>query len=172
MPDIRATTACQLLVCVLSVLAISSCVQSYPYLVLNDECRCENYHYRDPRLGIEIHLAASYRVKDVVTSTIEITFVNDSGDTLTLKQGFIKATSLNVRYANNDMFQPLPFVDVQPGKRFVMTIEGRDTDQSSDPWLKIAGERVTIELKRLRLGSRDIPPLLFRLMPVNPQFSL
>jgi hypothetical protein len=149
-----------------------SCAPSYPYLVLNEDCRCKKYVHRDSKLNIEIHVTASYRVAGAITSKIEITFLNGATDTLSLKQGFIKAGSRNVRYASNDKFQPLPFVEVPPGEQYTMTLEGRDVDESSDPWLKIAGERVTIEVRRLLVDGREVSPIIFTLMPVNPQFSM
>lgn len=151
------------------LLLLAGCTTSYPYLILNENCRCEHYVYDDQRSKIRIELSASYQVRGVVISTLKLSFFNRSNDTLSLKQGYIKAASQNIQYPNNNRFQPLPHVELMPGERYDVEVGGSDTDQKSDPWLKIAGEKVTVELRRLMVGGKELQPIVFTLVPLNPK---
>lgn len=151
-------------------LAVGACQTSYPYLILNDECRCEEYHYNDPA-GVSITIKARYKVGDAISSRIEITIENRSSDSLDLRQAFIKGTSRNVRYAANNRFLPLPHVVILPGKDYDLALEGQDVDRADDPWLKIAGEQVTIEIRKMYLSGKELQPAVFRLVPKNPKLG-
>ena len=150
---------------------LSACTRSYPYLVTNDDCNCHEYIYRDDLRKIKITMRASYKVAERINSTIEMTFENESTDTLDLGQAYVKGTSENVRYQYNGKSLPLPFVRIEPGDSYFMTLSGADTEIVDDPWLKIAGERITVEIIRLVLGNKMLPPIVIKLVPVNPKFS-
>ena len=153
------------------LLMLAACTSSYPYLVSNDDCNCERYTYRDERGKFEIEVTARYEVTDRIASTIEIIFRNGSNESLSLRQAYIKGTSKNVQYPYNDRFQPMPFVVVPPGGMYTMTLSGSDTQASENPWLKIAGERVVLEMRGLLLGGRSLLPILITLVPRNPKIS-
>lgn len=150
---------------------LSSCTASYPYLVATDNCNCERFVYHDSGGRFEIEASAHYQVTDRITSTIELVFRNRSRDTLSLRQAFLKGTSTNVQYQFNDKFQPMPFAIVPPGGNYTVTLTGSDTQVSDDPWLKIAGEKVDIEMRGLLLGFTPVPPILLTLVPFNPKLG-
>lgn len=52
-----------------------------------------------------------------------------------------------------------------------MVMEGSDTEIVADPWHKIAGEQVTIELRGLMTGLRRVDPVVITLIPRNPKLS-
>lgn len=156
---------------VFAALLLSSCTTSYPYLVLNDNCNCERFVYRDASGKFDLELAAKYVVDDRVRSTLEFTFRNKSREPLSLRQGHIKGTSVNVRYEFNGRLQPLPFVVVPAGQVYTFTMEGADTELTENPWLKIAGEKVVVEIRGLLLGSGLIPPIVLTLQPLNPKLG-
>ena len=156
---------------VLVALILSGCSYTYPYRILSDRCNCEIYTYRNPRYNIEIEFRASYKLKDRVTSSVEIQFRNSSRDTLSLKQAYLTGTSRNVRYQYNGRPRPLPFEVIPPGSTFTVAFEGSDTEVVENPWLKIAGERVTLEIKGLILGGKFLPAISVEMMPVNPKLS-
>jgi hypothetical protein len=147
----------------------SSCTSSYPYLILTDHCNCERFTYRDERGRFEIDVTARYEVKERITSTIELVFRNKSRDTLSLRQASIKGTSANIQYPTNGRFQPMPFVQIAPGSNYEMTFSGSDSRVSDDPWLKIAGEKVELEIRRLLLGGKTVAPVRLTLVPHNPK---
>jgi len=152
-------------------LVLISCTSSYPYLVLTDNCNCERYVHRDPEHKLEVEVSGTYHVKDRVFSSITISFRNQSRDTLSLRQAYLKGTSENVRYQFNGRFQPMPYVLVPPGTDYTLKLEGADTGDMDEPWHKIAGERVTLEMRGLLLGQEVLAPILVTLVPTNPRLS-
>jgi uncharacterized protein YcfL len=152
-------------------LLLISCTSSYPYLVLTENCNCERYVHRDPEHKLEVEVSGTYRVSDRVFSSITISFSNQSRDTLSLQQAYLKGTSENVHYQFNGRFQPMPYVLVPPGTSYALLLEGVDTDDIQEPWHKIAGERVTLEMRGLLLGQEVLGPILITLVPTNPKLS-
>ena len=155
----------------LAVVFLSGCSSTYPYLVTTNECNCERFVYKDALTKLEVEVSAHYVVSDRVSSEIEITFHNQSRDTLSLRQAYVKATSSNVGYQNNGRYQPAPFVTVDPLGSYSMTIEGSDMQGSENPWLKIAGEKVSLELMGLWLGTKPVAPIIVTLVPLNPKLD-
>ena len=150
---------------------LSSCTASYPYLITTDNCYCDRFVYHDDDGRFDIETSARYKVTDRITSTIDMVIRNRSSDTLSLRQAFLKGTSANVQYQFNDRFQPMPFAVIPPRGRYTLTILGSDTQPSEDPWLKIAGERIEIEMRGLWLGHEPLPPIQFTLVPSNPKLD-
>ena len=133
----------------------AGCSNSYPYLFLTDNCRCETYAYRDAQRQFEILFKAEYTVDERVVTTVEIEFRNNSKDTLSLQQGFIKGTSRNISYQYNSKWVPLPYEVIPPQESFTAIFRGGDTQVVPDPWQKIAGERTVLEIKGLLLGKKN-----------------
>jgi hypothetical protein len=156
-------------VCIAFVL--SSCTSSYPYLVTTDNCNCERFVFREERGRFEIEVSARYEIKERITSTIELVFSNKGREILSLKQAYIKGTSTNVRYAFNGRFQPMPFVQLGPGEDYVMVFSGSDSQTPADPWLKIAGEKVVLEIRGLTCGEKTVVPIQLTLIPRNPNIA-
>jgi hypothetical protein len=156
---------------ILAAVLFSSCTTSYPYLITTDNCNCERFVYHDDNGRFEIEASARYEVTDRITSTIDMEFRNRSRDTLSLRQAFLKGTSSNVQYQFNDKFQPMPFVIIPPGGRYTLTLVGSDTQIVDDPWLKIAGEKIDIEMRGLLLGLKQVPPIQLTLIPYNPKLG-
>ena len=161
----------QALLVVLAAVMVSSCSSTYPYLVTTDECNCETFRFKDERGRFEIDVSARYVITDRINSSIEFVFRNQSRDSLSLRQAYLKGTSLNVHYPFNDRFQPMPFVAVPPGGTYTMTLQGSDTETSENPWLKIAGERIVVEMKGMLLGLRPLAPIVLTLKPYNPKLA-
>ncbi len=158
-------------VIVVAAVLLSSCTASYPYMVTTNNCNCEHFLYRGGKGQFEIEASARYEVADRVTSTIEIVFRNRSRDTLSLRQAFLKGTSANIHYQFNGRFQPMPYAVVPPRKSYTVIITGSDTESTENPWLKIAGEKVDIEITGLLLGFRPVPPVNLTLVPYNPKLQ-
>lgn len=152
-------------------LFLAACSSTHPYLVTNENCFCEEYTYRDEQAKFSVDVKAVYEVGDQVTSIVELRFRNHAGDTLDLRQTFIRGTSKNVRYQFNDRFQPLPHVAVPPGRSYTMVMQGSDTEVVAEPWHKIAGEQVTIELRGMLVGGKPVNPVVLIMIPRNPKFG-
>ena len=152
-------------------LLLSSCRSSYPYLVVTDNCNCERFTYRDERGRFEIDVAARYEVKDRIISTIELEFRNKSRMALSLRQAYIKGTSSNIQYPFNDRFQPMPYVLIPAGGHYSMTFTGADAQGTDNPWLKVAGEKIVLEIRGLTVGGKTILPIVLTLVPYNPKIG-
>jgi hypothetical protein len=139
--------------------------------VVTDNCNCERFTYREVRGSFEIVVSARYEIKERVHSTIELVFRNKSREVLSLRQAYIKGTSSNIQYPQNDRFQPMPMVQIAPGSEYAMTLSGSDPQVSDNPWLKIAGEKVVLEIRGLTLGERTILPVQLTLVPYNPKIG-
>src|SRR4030042_712454 len=146
---------------VLIVLAVAAtfaaCTTSYPYLILNEDCRCTSYVYKDRSGKFEVEVSAEYSVNHRVTSTLQFIFRNSSSELMSMRQGHIKGTSLNVKYESNGRFQPLPFVTIRPGETYTFSLTGEDTESVDNGWLKIAGEKVVVEIRGVLIGSKLVP---------------
>lgn len=160
------------LAALLVTVLLPACSGSYPYLVTTNDCSCEWFVYRDERGRFELEVSARYVVTDRINSEIELVFRNHDRDSLSLRQAYIKETSTNVKYQNNDRFQPMPYVFVPPRGAYAMTLRGGDIQVSENPWLKIAGEKIVIELRGLLLGKEPIAPIVLTLVPYNPKLDL
>lgn len=159
------------LLAVMAVLSFSSCSTSYPYLVTTDGCNCEMFLYKDARGRFEIEVTARYEVTDRINSTIELHYRNRSRDSLSLRQAFLKGASMNISYQFNDRFQPMPFVAIPPGGVYEMTLQGSDPQPGDDPWLKIAGEKIVLEIRGMLLGLKPLSPVVLTFIPYNPKLS-
>jgi hypothetical protein len=154
---------------VAAMLVFSSCTSTYPYLITTEGCNCERYVFKDANRKFEVEFTATYHVTDRVESTIDIVFRNKGHDTLSLRQAYIKGTSANVRYQFNDRFQPMPYVAIPPGQDYAMTLLGIDTEVVEEPWYKVAGERITLEISGILFGQTAVNPILVTLVPINPK---
>lgn len=153
------------------LLILGGCSMTHPYLFLTENCRCEEYTFQDPKHRFAVKFEAEYRVDERIRTRVEIEFRNESRDTLSLEQAYVIGTSRNIRYQNNGRAVPLPFVRIPPRDSYLVIFEGADTEKTENPWLKIAGERTTIEIRGLMIGEKEVPPLKVELVPTNPRLS-
>jgi hypothetical protein len=156
---------------VLAVVLAAGCSSSHPYLITSENCYCERYLFRHPKHPVSVEVEAKYAVNERIRSSISLTFYNASHDTLDLRQAFIKGTSRNVRYAANDRFLPLPFIVIPPGGSYSMMLEGTEPEVHPNPWHRMAGEQVVLEIKGLLFGGRNIERIVITMIPRNPHFS-
>jgi hypothetical protein len=150
----------------LSLLAGCGPAASYPYRTA--EGSAEEFRARDR--SIEYRIRAHYTMRDGVTTGIEIEFRNGAGDTLSLDFASVKVDSRNIAYQYNAKFVPLPRLLIPPHHVDHVTLTGREVG-GEDDWLKIAGERLTVTIKGLRLGGEELAPLEAAFVPVNPKLG-
>ena len=151
--------------------SVSSCTTSYPYLITTNHCNCERFVYKDEGGRFELEVSAHYVVTDRISTAVDFTIRNRSRDSLSLRQAYLKATSSNVRYQANGQFQPMPYVLVPPAGEYTLTLQGSDTQADDNPWLKIAGEQVEIEIRGIMLGTTSVSPITITLIPFNPKLT-
>jgi hypothetical protein len=81
----------------------------------------------------------------------------------------VKISSKNISYQYNDKFLPLPEVSVDPHSQEHVLLTGKDLQSSPNEWNKIAGERLTLALKGIHLGERELPLKEVTFVPDNPK---
>ena len=105
-----------------------------------------------------------------IVTDIEIDIQNNSADTLFLFHGSAKVSSRNIAYQYNDMFLPLPNFTMAPGKSETVKLTGKERT-SDNNWLEIAGEQLTVTLRGLLLGNKELSPLSVSFVPENPMME-
>jgi hypothetical protein len=103
-------------------------------------------------------------------TSIDILFMNRGKDTLLLYSGGVKVSSKNVNYQYNNRFVPLPFMVVAPGRSERVVLTGKDIG-GQDDWNKIAGERMTVTIRGIRLGETRLPEVSVEFIPENPKLA-
>lgn len=142
----------------------------YPYRVLNNSCNCERFQTRDG--GVQYAFAATYMVDDGITTRVEIEMTNRSRDTLDLSLAHVKISSRNVPYRYNDKFLQVTLPSIPPGEKDRLTLVGEVEDvKTDDPWRVVAGEELTVILKGMRLGERELASQVVRMVPHNPRLT-
>jgi hypothetical protein len=139
----------------------------FGYLVQNDDCRCAEYSTADPDFPVHYRFAATYRMEKGFITSISIHFDNRSRDTLFLDGGAVMVSSRNIDYQYNDKFIPLPDMIVPPGDSEDLDLDGKEVT-ATPTWKKIAGERLTLTLKGLRLGETTLGRQVVTFVPENP----
>jgi hypothetical protein len=144
-------------------------VDTYDYLAVTENCNCAEFRAQVPGYDIGYVIRANYSIDTTLVTYIEITFSNNTNENLSLDPGVVKITSRNMSYAYNDKFLPLPQMTIRPrsSERFVLT--GKDLHASKNEWNKIAGERMTIVMKGIRLGEKELPQQEISFVPDNPK---
>ena len=152
---------------------IAGCVTNsslYSYRAVSDNCNCEEYWVADKQNKIGYLFQAHYRMDDGIATSIDVKFVNNTKETLMLDRGAVKVSSRNFSYQYNDKFIPLPSLTIQPGRSEVVHLSGREVS-AKDNWNKIAGERLTVTIKGVRLGERELPEQTASFVPENPKIE-
>jgi hypothetical protein len=141
--------------------------KSYNYRVITADCNCQSYTAKDPDNKLEYRFEANYTMNNGVATNVLIDLTNRSRDTLFLDQATAKVFSKNISYMYNNKFIPLPMLVIPPGSSNSITLNGKDRIDEND-WHKIAGEQLTLTLKGLRIGTRELPLREVTFVPENP----
>jgi hypothetical protein len=150
----------------------SSSPDAYPYRAMNDDCNCEHFTCADPKEPVRYEFTATYSVDKKITTEITVVVYNGSPDTLDMSLGAIRVSSRNVHYRYNKMFVPVTIASVPPRDQRTLTLVGSAAgDGSSDPWLAIAGERLVLTIKGLRLRGKELAMQTVQFVPSNPKFT-
>ena len=145
-----------------------SAYHSYKYLAITDDCRCETFETTDR--GVEYHFRASYKMYNGILTDIEIEIKNHTNDTLFLEHATAKVTSRNIPYMYNDMFLPLPVMNIPPGSSNVVNLSGKDRTGEND-WHKIAGEQLVVTMQGLHAGDTEVAAQSVTFVPENPMME-
>jgi hypothetical protein len=145
----------------------------HPYLITNDNCRCEQYHVKDAEGRVRYTVSAVYEVDEAVATIVTINVENMSPDTVDFSLAYVRISSRNIPYRYNDKSVPLAVSPVAPGRSMPIRLRGEGVQGSGkDPWLGIAGEELVVTLKGIRAGRRELREQVFRLVPMNPRLGV
>ncbi len=151
---------------------LSGCSHTYPYLVTDEGCQCEEYTRNDMDAHLTYHVAATYAVGSGIVSDVRVEMTNDGIDTIDASAAFIKVTSHNVPYEYNDRYIPVGIHRIFPGEHRTLTLRGEYTGTHGENlWLRIAGEELSIALEGFTAGDRRISRQEFRFIPRNPYLT-
>ena len=140
---------------------------TFGYLIQNENCRCQEYSTSDRKYPIHYRFEATYRMEEGFITSIRVTFDNRSADTLFLDPGSLMVASKNIEYQYNNKFIPLPDLVVPPGDSEEINLDGKEVT-SAPSWRKIAGEKMTLTLKGMRLGDKILGTQAITFVPENP----
>ena len=141
--------------------------KSYAYRAINEDCNCEEYRANDAQENLEYKFRARYRMDTGITTSIEVEVLNNGSDTLFFDHATVKVASLNIAYQYNNKFIPLPSLTIPPRESDVVKLSGKETTDHDD-WHKIAGEQLTITVRGLKLGVREVKSQSVTFVPENP----
>jgi hypothetical protein len=145
----------------------------YPFHVANNDCFCERFATRDKHANVAYVFSAQFLVDGGIRSTIVVEIRNNTADTLDLTQAYVRVRSRNIPYPYNDRSLPVTVSCVPPSATDSLTLVGEAAGiEGQDPWLKIAGEEMTLTLKGMRLGRRAVQQQVVRFIPVNPKLRV
>ena len=164
----RSLSSAATLLAISAMLTLFACRSYYTYRAVTDNCNCEEFRLADAANHIGYLFRAKYRMEDGIATSIEIEFSNHNTDTLFLFFGSVRVTSRNVSYQYNNRFVELPFLSVAPGESETVHLTGKDVVEGDD-WNKIAGERLSVTVKGIRLGEKTLPEKTVEFIPEDPK---
>jgi len=145
---------------------------AYPYRAMNDDCSCELFTTADPKVPVRYEFSASYRVDKSIITEIKVVVHNGSSDTLDMSLGSIRVASRNVPYRYNNKYVPVTIAAVPPHEERTLTLVGSGMgEESADPWLHIAGERLVLTIRGLRLRAKELATQTVQFVPSNPRLT-
>ena len=143
----------------------------YSYLAITNNCNCETYAVSDEQNHVDYRFRAHYAMERGIVTHIEVELVNNSNsETLSTDRASVKVSSRNIAYQYNNMFLPVPPLSVEPKNSDVVTLRGRQVTEEED-WNKIAGEQLTITIKGIMLGEKELPQQSVSFVPDNPKLG-
>jgi hypothetical protein len=155
------------------MLVVAGCgtsVDVYPYRVLNDDCSCEQFRVADKRMSVTYTFSAVYSLDSAMKTKITVSVQNNDPDTLDLSLAYVKIVSRNIPYRYNGRFLPVTATSIPPGDQRTISLAGEvDHLQQSDPWLAIAGEKLVVTLKGMRIKGKPLAMQTIQFIPKNPK---
>jgi hypothetical protein len=145
------------------------CTHTYFYRITNEGCNCRVFASTDSTHHITYRVTAQYRVGSRIRTEIDLTIINAGPDTLQLADTFVKVASRNVPYPANNRYLPVGVRFVPPQGQRTLTLSGEFTPQGDeDPWLRIAGEEVTVTMEGQSIHNERLAKQEMQLIPENP----
>jgi hypothetical protein len=144
----------------------------YPYRVMNDDCLCEQFQVADTQASVTYTFSAVYSLDSAIRTKITVSVQNNDRDTLDLSLAYVKIVSRNIPYRYNGKYLPVTITSIPPGDQRTLSLAGEvDNLQQRDPWLAIAGEKLIVTLKGMRIRGKPLAMQTIQFIPKNPKLS-
>jgi hypothetical protein len=156
----------------LFVAGCGTSVVVYPYHVMNDDCSCEQFRVADKRASVTYTFSAVYSLDGAMKTKITVAVQNNDPDTLDLSLAYVRIMSRNIPYRYNGMFLPVTMTSIPPGDHRTLSLAGEvDHLRQDDPWRAIAGEKLVVTLKGMRIKGKTLAMQTIQFIPKNPKLS-
>jgi hypothetical protein len=158
-----------LLSAVVSTLLAGCAPHTYDFLVTNRDCNCSTYTVKDKENRITYVFTATYSLDDNMLTTITMNVMNRSDKVLSFNLAHVRVSSERFDYRYNNKFVPFNPLTIGPGEKQEVQLVGQAEVKDSDEWLRIAGEKMVVTIRGIRLGDKELQIEDLEFVPVNPK---
>jgi hypothetical protein len=142
---------------------------TYNFLVTNEDCKCSTYTVTDKENRITYVFTATYSLDDNMLTTITMRVRNGSDKVLSFNLAHVRVSSQRFDYRYNNKFVPFNPLAIGPGEKQEIQLVGQAEVKDNDEWLRIAGEKMTVTIRGIRLGDKELEIEDLEFVPVNPK---
>ncbi len=154
------------------VVLLGGCSHTYPYRISNEGCACREFVSADSTHHVTYRYSARYTVGGGIRTEIDLVILNTGPDTLWLADAFVKIASRNIPYPENDRYLRVGVRFVPPHGQRTLTMKGEYALQNGeDPWLRVAGEEVTVMMEGQTMNGGRLAKQEVQLVPENPYLA-
>jgi hypothetical protein len=154
---------------VVSTLLAGCAPHTYNFLVTNRDCNCSTYTAKDNENRVTYVFTATYSLDDNMLTTITMKVMNGSDKALSFNLARVRVSSERFDYRYNNKFVPFNPLTIGPGSEQEIQLVGQAEVKDSDEWLRIAGEKMTVTIRGIRLGDKELEIEDLEFVPVNPK---
>jgi hypothetical protein len=156
-------------VTVVSTLLAGCAPHTYDFLVTNRDCNCSKYTINDKENRITYVFTATYSLDDNMLTTITMRVRNGSDKVLSFNLAHVRVSSQRFDYRYNNKFVPFNPLAIGPGEKQEIQLVGQVEVKDNDEWLRIAGEKMAVTIRGIRLGDKELQIEDLEFVPVNPK---
>jgi hypothetical protein len=170
-PEIHTSQALKgILVAAVSMFLVGcATTHTYDFLVTNGDCNCSKYTVRDKENRITYEFTATYSLDNSMLTTITMKVVNGSRKVLSFDLARVRVSSERFEYQYNNKFVPFNPLKINPGEENEIVLVGQAEVKEADEWLRIAGEKMVVTIRGIRLGDKEVQIEDPQFVPVNPK---
>jgi len=154
---------------VLTLLVGCASTHTYDFLVTNRDCNCSTYTVKDKENRITYEFTATYSLDNSMLTTITMKVVNGSHKVLSFDLARVRVSSERFEYRYNNKFVPFNPLKIGPEEEQEIVLVGQAEVKDSDEWLRIAGEKMVVTIRGIRLGDTEMHIEDLEFVPVNPK---
>jgi hypothetical protein len=169
--EIRISRALKGILVTAASMLLAGCAATrvYDFLVTNGECNCSKYTVRDNENRITYEFTATYSLDNSMLTTITMKVVNGSRKVLSFDLARVRVSSERFEYQYNNKFVPFNPLKINPGEENEIVLVGQAEVKEADEWLRIAGEKMVVTIRGIRLEDKEVQIEDLQFVPVNPK---